>query len=59
MPKETQRKDEREAAKRLRTMERERQRAQHAASAGAPMREPPLPPTRDPGRREGPHGHLR
>jgi hypothetical protein len=59
MHKETQRKAEREAAKRLRAMERERQRAVDAAGAGMPMRAPPLPPTRDQGRREGPGGQLR
>ena len=56
MHKETQRKAEREAAKRLRAMERERQRRADAASAGAPRQDRPLPPTRDPGRRDEPGG---
>lgn len=59
MTKETLRKTEREAAKRLRAMERERQRRADDASVGAPVREPPLLPTRDPGRREGPREQLR
>jgi hypothetical protein len=59
MNKETHRKAEREAAKRMRAFEREHQQARHVTDAIPPLREARETYSRDPGRREGPRDRLR